>query len=54
MDISERNKKVLMGGVAFVVCYLLLIFVAEPIYKKQDKTNDKIKPLYKPIEQHAL
>ena len=52
MDISERDKKVLMGGVAFVVCYLLLIFVAEPIYKKQDKTNDKIKSKVQFIQKY--
>ena len=43
MDISERDKKVLIAGFAFVVCYLLFFFVAEPIYKKQVKADDKIK-----------
>jgi hypothetical protein len=43
MNISERDKKVLMGGIAFVVCYLLFFFIAEPIYKKQAQTDDKIK-----------
>ena len=52
MDIGERDKKVLMGGFAFVVCYLLFIFVAEPIYKKQAKTNDKIKSKVQFIQKY--
>ena len=43
MDISQRDKKVLVAGIAFVVCYLLFFFIAEPIYKKQSQTDDKIK-----------
>ena len=43
MNISQRDKKVLIAGIIFVVCYLLFFFVAEPIYKKQAKTDDKIK-----------
>jgi len=43
MNISQRDKKVLIAGIVFVVCYLLFFFVAEPIYKKQAKTDDKIK-----------
>lgn len=43
MDISQRDKNVLLAGATFVVCYLLYFFVAEPVYKKQVKTNDTIK-----------
>ena len=43
MDIGQRDKKVLVAGIAFVVCYLLFFFIAEPIYKKQSKADDKIK-----------
>ena len=43
MNISQRDKKFLIAGIVFVVCYLLFFFVAEPIYKKQAKTDDKIK-----------
>ena len=43
MNISQRDKKILIAGIVFVVCYLLFFFVAEPIYKKQAKTDDKIK-----------
>ena len=43
MTISQRDKKVLIASIVFVVCYLLFFFVAEPIYKKQAKTDDKIK-----------
>ena len=43
MNISQRDKKALIAGIVFVVCYLLFFFVAEPIYKKQAKTDDKIK-----------
>lgn len=42
MDISQRDKKFLIGGLAFVGCYLLFFFVAEPIYKKQVKADEKI------------
>ena len=45
MDINQRDKKVLIAGIAFVVCYLLFFFVAEPIYKKQAKVDGKIKIL---------
>ena len=43
MTISQRDKKVLIAGIVFVVCYMLVFYVAEPIYKKQAKTDDKIK-----------
>ncbi len=43
MDISQRDKNVLIAGSIFVACYILYFFVAEPIYKKQAKTNDTIK-----------
>ena len=43
MNISQRDKKFLIAGIVFVVCYLLFFYVAEPIYKKQAKTDDKIK-----------
>ena len=43
MKISQRDKNVLLAGVAFTVCYLLLFFVIEPIYKKQAEKNDIIK-----------
>ena len=43
MNISEKDKKVLIAGAAFVVFYLLYFFVAEPIYKKQAQVDDKIK-----------
>jgi hypothetical protein len=43
MNISQRDQKVLIAGSIFVVCYLLFYFVAEPIFEKQSKTDDKIK-----------
>jgi hypothetical protein len=43
MNISQRDKKVLTAGLIFLVCYILFFFVAEPIYKSQVKTDDKIK-----------
>ena len=43
MNISQRDKKILIAGIVFVVCYMLVFYVAEPIYKKQAKTDDKIK-----------
>ena len=43
MDITQRDKNVLLAGVIFVACYTLYFFVAEPIYKKQEKANDSIR-----------
>lgn len=43
MDISQRDKIVLLIGSVFVACYLLFFFVAKPIYKQQAKVDDKIK-----------
>jgi len=43
MDISQRDKKVLIAGLIFMLCYLLFFFVAEPIYKRQAKADDTIK-----------
>ena len=43
MNINQRDKKNLIAGIVFVVCYMLVFYVAEPIYKKQAKTDDKIK-----------
>ena len=52
MNISRRDKKVLIAGIVFVVCYLLFFFVAEPIYKKQAKTDDKIKTKVQFIQKY--
>jgi len=52
MDISQRDKKVLIAGIVFVVCYLLFFFVAKPIYKKQAKTDDKIKTKVQFIQKY--
>ncbi|MBT5260142.1 MAG: hypothetical protein HOL84_04735, partial [Nitrospina sp.] len=52
MDINQRDKKVLIAGIAFVVCYLLFFFVAEPIYKKQAKVDDKIKSKVQFIQKY--
>ena len=52
MTISQRDKKVLIAGIVFVVCYLLFFFVAEPIYKKQAKTDDKIKTKVQFIQKY--
>ena len=52
MNISQRDKKVLIAGIVFVVCYLLFFFVAEPIYKKQAKTDDKIKTKVQFIQKY--
>ncbi|PIP72193.1 MAG: hypothetical protein COW89_07815 [Nitrospinae bacterium CG22_combo_CG10-13_8_21_14_all_47_10] len=43
MDISQRDKKVLLAGVIFATFYLLFFFVAEPVYKKQAKIEDTVK-----------
>ena len=52
MNISRRDKKILIAGIVFVVCYLLFFFVAEPIYKKQAKTDDKIKTKVQFIQKY--
>ncbi len=52
MNISQRDKKFLIAGIVFVVCYLLFFFVAEPIYKKQAKTDDKIKTKVQFIQKY--
>ena len=39
MNISQRDKNVLLVGLTFTVCYLIFFFVVEPIHKKQIKTN---------------
>ena len=52
MNISQRDKKILIAGIVFVVCYLLFFFVAEPIYKKQAKTDDKIKTKVQFIQKY--
>ena len=43
MNITQRDRNVLLAGFIFVVCYLLFFFVAEPIYKKQAKADGQIK-----------
>ncbi len=40
--ITERDKKVLIGGGIFVILYILVIYVAQPIYKKQKNTVQEI------------
>ena len=52
MNISRRDKKVLIAGIVFVVCYMLVFYVAEPIYKKQAKTDDKIKTKVQFIQKY--
>ena len=52
MNINQKDKKVLIGGLTFVVCYLLFYFVAEPIYKKQANTDDKIKSKVQFIQKY--
>ena len=43
IKIGERDKKFLIGGVVFVVCYLFFLFIAQPIYIKQVNINKRIK-----------
>jgi hypothetical protein len=43
MNISQRDKKILLASLTFTACYLLFFFIAEPIYKKHKKTNKIIK-----------
>lgn len=52
MDISQRDKKVLVAGIIFVVCYLLFFFVAEPIYKKQTQADNQIKSKVQFIQKY--
>ncbi|MBL7020505.1 MAG: hypothetical protein ISR86_08155 [Nitrospinaceae bacterium] len=52
MDISQRDKNVLLAGFTFAACYLLFFFVAEPLYKKQIKANDTIKNKIKFIQKY--
>ena len=52
MNISQRDKKILIVGIVFVVCYMLVFYVAEPIYKKQAKTDDKIKTKVQFIQKY--
>ena len=42
MNITQRDKNILVASITFVVGYLLFFFLAEPIYKKQVKTHDTI------------
>ena len=43
MNITQRDKNVLLAGIIFVSGYLLFFFIAEPIYKKQTKADENIK-----------
>ena len=52
MNITQRDKNVLLAGIIFVVCYLLFFFVAEPIYKKQTKADDTIKSKVQLIQKY--
>ena len=42
-QITPRDKKVIIVGGVFVICYVLFIFVAQPIYDKQKIMGEKIK-----------
>jgi hypothetical protein len=52
LNIGKRDKVFLIGGGAFVVCYLIFFLVAEPIYKKQININEKIKDKINFIEKY--
>ena len=41
-QITPRDKKVIIVGGVFVICYVLFIFVAQPIYDKQKIVGEKI------------
>jgi hypothetical protein len=43
MNITQRDKNVLLAGIIFVFGYLLFFFIAEPIYKKQTKCSNFMK-----------
>ncbi|MBT5469479.1 MAG: hypothetical protein HOK41_02645 [Nitrospina sp.] len=52
LNIGQRDKMFLIGGGVFVACYLLFFLVAEPIYKKQENINGKIKDKINFIEKY--
>ena len=39
---TPRNKKVMIVGGVFAICYTLLVFVAQPIYDKQEIAEKQI------------
>lgn len=43
IQITPRDKKVLIAGGLFVTCYMLFVFVAQPVYDKQKKVDQQIK-----------
>lgn len=40
--IDLRNKRATIVGVVFIICYAIYIFVAQPIYKKQQMVAQQI------------
>ncbi len=52
MNITQRDKNVLLAGIIFVFGYLLFFFIAEPIYKKQTKADDTIKSKVQFIQKY--
>lgn len=41
-NVSERDKKFLIGGGICVIIYCLIVFAAEPLYKKQQRMERQI------------
>ena len=52
MNITQRDKNVLITGIIFAVGYLLFFFIAEPIFKKQTKAEDVIKSKVQFIQKY--
>ena len=52
IKIGQRDKKFLVGGVIFLTCYLLFLFVAQPAYENQANINRRIKDKINFIEKY--
>ena len=52
LNIRSRDKRFLIGGGIFVVCYLFFFLLAQPIYKKQITINGKIQNKVNFIEKY--
>ena len=52
IKIGQRDKNFLVGGVIFLTCYLLFLFVAQPAYENQANINRRIKDKINFIEKY--
>ena len=52
IKMGQRDKIFLVGGVIFLTCYLLFLFVAQPAYENQANINRRIKDKINFIEKY--